>query len=105
MTDKKAIKIEQIMKKRITKALENAEIPRIHFNGFINTTGAGDVMIVLESNGQPVAIVNGSFTVVKTLAQKLQTLIINLEKKSGNTIMTTDEVDKVFSGGAKSDQH
>lgn len=49
-------------------------------------------MIVLERNNRAVAILNASYTVAKTLAQQLSNLIIALEQKTGNTIMTVDEI-------------
>ena len=105
MPDKEKSDIKNTVQERINNALDNEEIPRIQFNGFINSTGTGDVMIILESNGAPVAVVNGSFTVIKTLAQKLSTLIINIEKRSGNTIMTTDDVQRILEEGEDKDAH
>ena len=36
---------------RVDKALEDTEIPKLHFNGFVNTMAIGDVLMVLENNG------------------------------------------------------
>ncbi len=79
---------------RIRDALDNKELPTIYFNGFVSSTGTGDVLIVLERHNQPVAVLSTSFTVAKTLAQKLSGLIINLENITGNTIMTTENIAK-----------
>jgi len=81
---------------RITKALESG-VEQIYFNSFANGIGAGDVTIVLERNTKLVAILNTSYTVAKTLASKLASLIGNLEETTGNLIMTTDEVESKFS--------
>jgi len=82
--------------KRIEKAVADEAVPKIYFNGFINSLGSGDVTLVLTRNGQPVAVADASYTVAKTLAQKLNTLIHDLERDTGNTIMTTDEVNKAI---------
>ncbi len=88
--------IEKDIQERFEKAL-NEDIPNIHFNGFLNRIGTGDILIVLERNNKPVAILNASYTVAKTLAQKLGNLIANLEDATGNTIMTTDDIGKKLS--------
>lgn len=80
------------VQRAIAEALENEELPRIYFNGFSTALGSADVLIVLNQQGKPVAILNASYTVAKTLAAKLGAVIATLEEISGNTIMTTDEI-------------
>lgn len=92
------------IEQRIKDALADKEVPHIHFNGFVNSIGTGDVIIVLESNNRPIAILNASYTVAKTLALKLGGLIHHLEEKSNNTIMTTDDITKVLSQGDDHDK-
>lgn len=82
--------------KLIQKAVESNEIPKIYFNGFANGLGNSDIVIVLQSNGKPVAVLNTSFTIAKTLVQKLNDVIGIIEKNSGNTIMTTTDIDKAL---------
>ena len=84
---------EKTIDERIESAKTNENIPNIHFNGFISSLGTGDVFIVLENNNKPVAILNASYTVAKTFAAKLNGLIARLEERSGNSIMTTDEIE------------
>jgi hypothetical protein len=76
---------------RLTTALES-DVEQIYFNSFVSSIGSGDILIVLERHGKPVAILNTSYTVAKTFALKLAQLIGNLEGLTGNTIMTTDDV-------------
>ncbi len=83
---------EKDLQERIQKALDNKEIPNIHFNGFVTSLGTGDVLIVLERNGRPIALLNTSYTTAKSLVEKLGGLITVLEQKTGNTIMTIDEI-------------
>ena len=82
----------------IKSALDNEEIPTIYFNGFVTSVGMGDVMVVLNQTNKPVAILNMSYTLAKTLAEKLGRGIAGLEQKSGNTIMTTDDIKQMYLG-------
>jgi len=81
---------------RVNNAVGNSEIPHIYFNGFVSTIGPGDVLIVLEQNNKPVATINTSYTVAKTMVAKLNGLINSLEVKTGNKIMTTDHIDQAM---------
>jgi hypothetical protein len=75
----------------------DADVPHIYSNGFNIVLGAGDVNIVLSKMGQNVATISLSFTVAKTLAEKLGGSIKTLEKVTDNTIMTTDDIEKSLS--------
>jgi hypothetical protein len=80
---------------RLRKGLE-AEVPHLYFNGFASGLGTGDVTVVLEQNGTPVATLNMSFTVAKTFAVSIGSLIATLETRSERSIMTTDDIDEVL---------
>lgn len=80
-----------VIKERLEAGLE-AEIPHLYFNGFVNSSGSGDVVTILEQNGKPVATLNMSFTVAKTLAIKLRDTIARLEQQMDREILTTDDV-------------
>ena len=67
-------------------------IPQIYFNGFANALTIGDITAVLERNGRPVAVLNMSFTVAKTFAQKLGQMVSALEEKAGREMLTTDDI-------------
>jgi len=79
---------------RFLEAARNKEIPKLYCNGFISVMGQGDVSLLLQRNGIDEAVVSMSYTVAKTLSQKLGALVNSLETKSKNTIMTTDDVSK-----------
>ena len=82
-----------LLDKKLEKRLNNAvqsDCEKIYFNGFVNALGAGDILIVLERNTQPVAVLNTSYTVAKTLAQKLNAIIQTLETATDVSIMTTE---------------
>jgi ACT domain-containing protein len=75
----------------IQRQLDSAPV-KIYCNGFTNALGMGDVILILHNNNRVAATVNVSYTVAKTLAEKLAALITQLEDETGQTIMTTDEV-------------
>ncbi len=106
MADEKEIGVDergQAIEGQIKKALEDKEIPNIYFNGFITTVGIGDAMLVLTQNNEPVAILNMSYTLAKTLAQKVGGGIATLEQKSGNTIMATDDIKRFLAEELQND--
>jgi hypothetical protein len=63
-----------------------------YFNGFSVAVAIGDVLISLNQNGKQPLILNTSYTVAKTLAQALTESISQLEEKTGNHIMTVNEI-------------
>jgi hypothetical protein len=85
---------QQLSQEMLTGALQDTSIPEIHFNGFINGVGAGDVVILLLRYGRPVAKLASSYTVAKTLAELLGQAIAHLEHSTGNTIMTSQDIEK-----------
>lgn len=86
---------EKVPGDRIDRALES-DVPRIYFNGFVNGFSSGDILCVLERNGQPVGIMNMSYTVAKTLSASLAQLVGSLEETSNQPIMTTHEVARLL---------
>ena len=78
---------------RVNAGLESG-VPKLYFNGFVCAFGPGDLFIILERNGKPEGVLNMSFSVAKTLSSKLADLVRSLEVKTGNTIMTTEDVQK-----------
>jgi hypothetical protein len=87
---------EDDLQKRLRNALESADVPVFYVNGFVNTMTSGDVLTVLERNGRPVAVLNMSFTVAKTLSVGLGNTIAQLEEKAGQSMLTTQEVGKAL---------
>src|SRR5947199_10023559 len=70
---------------------------QLYFNGFALAVSAGDVAITLFRQGKPIATLNASFTVAKTLASALAQGIQSLEKETKHTIMTIPEVHQSIS--------
>lgn len=77
---------------RIQRATEATNIPNLYANGFVNHVTQGDILTVLEHNGKPVATINLSYTVAKTLALSIGTLISQLEALTGRDMLTTHDV-------------
>lgn len=99
-TNKKSAKdYEKIIEEAISNNVET-----IYFNGFVNTLGIGDVMLLLQRNGKPVAILNASYTVAKTLAIKLGESISFLESKVNQKMLTTDQIKECVAGEKKDDK-
>jgi hypothetical protein len=79
----------------------NAGVPSLYVNGFALIQTVSDVAAVLEKNGEPVAIINMSFTTAKTLAQKLGGVIAKLEDRAGRMMLTTDDISALASEAEK----
>lgn len=56
-------------------------LPRIYANSFINVLSDADVMSVLQSNGQNVALLNMSYVVAKAFGAALAEACKNYEDK------------------------
>lgn len=79
------------------KAALDAGVPQIYFNGFANALSTGDITTVLERNGQPVAILNMSFTVAKSMSVSLGGVVSALENISERDMLTTFDLERIFS--------
>lgn len=78
--------------RRTQEAFSNQEIPKIYANGFMSGHSKSDVYVILERNGQSIAVVNMSFTMAKTLQESLAKTISNIEVMNDHVIMTIDDV-------------
>ena len=88
---------EQVdFRSQVQRASEDEAVPMIYFNGFSCGTGPGDVTVILIRNEKPVALLNTSFTLAKTLATKLGGVMEGFEDVTSNKIMTTDDVAKAM---------
>lgn len=77
-------------------ALRDPEVKRLYANGFTLGLSNADTHIVLQFFGRPIAVVNMSYTLAKTLSGQLNALVRSWEEKTGATLQTTDMIDKVF---------
>jgi len=67
-------------------------MPQLYINGFKAGCSMSDVFVVLQHNGNDIAILNMSYTLAKTLGEALEKLIEQLEQKSGQKIMTAETI-------------
>lgn len=78
----------------IFDAVSDEITAKIYVNGFAAFRSNADMGVVFQTNGRPSAVVNMSFTLAKTLAEKLSQMVIDFEQSTGTEIMTTSVVDK-----------
>lgn len=83
---------EKGVRETIEKVLHDPTIPKLYANTFAAGYSPSDVYMVLSQNGEPVAVVNMSFTTAKSLQQALGATISRLEALTDHVIMTMDEV-------------
>ena len=86
--------MDRFLRPLLGRILASQDIPQLYANGFTNAFSNADVITVLERNNSPVAVLNMSYTTAKSLAYDLSRLIADFERKSEQTIMTTDVVDE-----------
>lgn len=87
-------RVEDPKEEEQTSLTVDVNVPRIYANGLGFGTTNADVVLVLQTNNVPVAIVNLSYTLAKTLTQKMGEMISDLEERTGHDIMTTDFIDQ-----------
>lgn len=68
----------------------------IYCNGFVVMIGGGDIIVQMHHNGKIFSNLNLSFTLAKTLGEALVKTIGDLEAKSGQKIMTNEEIVKAL---------
>jgi hypothetical protein len=78
-------------------ALLDPSIPKIYANGFSLGLTNADAQLVLMLFGRPITVLSLSYTLTKTLSEKLTSLVNDWEKKTGHVIETTDSIEKAFS--------
>lgn len=88
----------------LAAAQSDPAVARIYANGFAVGLTNADAVIVLQLSGHPVAIVNLSYTLAKTLAQRLGRIVAELETAIDTTLVTTDKIDEVFKEKKKSEE-
>lgn len=85
----------------LASANRDPEVPKVYCNGFVNAVGPGDITTMLLRNDRPVAVLNMSFTVAKTLAEMLGRAIADLEQDANIRVPSVHEV---AAGAAKQEE-
>ena len=86
------------MQKTIQEAIASEQAVNLYGNGFICINSNADILIIMQKNQKPVAVINLSYTTAKTLSEKLGQMVRDFEKKTGNIIMTIDVIDEKLKG-------
>lgn len=82
-------------------AIHNPTVPKLYINGFVNSLSTGDVVIVGKCNEEPVVVINLSYTIAKSLAEKLSGVVSMLEQKTGRDMLTADVVKASLEGDSE----
>lgn len=80
------------------EALSRDDVPKIYANGFSMGLTNSDIVVVFQRFGpNPVAVLNLSYTLAKTLAQRLGRLVSEFESQVAHQdILTTDRIDEAM---------
>ena len=78
----------------IKKALKSSDIDNIYFNEFALGISKSDMFILIRRNGKEEAILNVSHITAKSLALALNEAIDDFEKKTGQKIMNSEDIEK-----------
>ncbi len=90
----------------LQRGLELPPEKKLYFNGYTISMTPPDFIIVLQHNDQPVAFLNTSHTVAKTLAKTILNFIEDFEGKLDQPILTLDEIaEKLKVQNATNQQH
>ena len=65
---------------------------KIYFNGYTIAMTPTDVVLVLLSNNQAVITLNTPLTIAKTLSKVIDALIKDYETRTGQKVLTLDEI-------------
>jgi hypothetical protein len=76
--------------------LANPNFPKFYMNGFVVGNGNSDGFVLIQTNSLPTAVINLSFTTMKTLAKSLNDIVENIEKKTNKEIATTSDLDIIM---------
>ena len=77
-------------------AMADPSTARLYANGFTLGLTNADAYIILQQFGRPIAVVNMSYTLTKTLSEKLQKMVADWEAKTGETLQTTDSIEHAY---------
>lgn len=83
-----------VQAKDITDIMQMDDVHKIYFNEFGLGISQNDVFIVLRRNGREEAVINTSHITAKAFAGALEHLIRNYERKTNQTILISDDIEK-----------
>jgi len=80
----------------VIQAVESEQVIKIYANGFANFFTNSDIGLILSRNNKPIALLNISLTLAKTLVEKLGQMIHDFEKNTDIKILTTTDIEEKF---------
>src|SRR5690349_13559453 len=80
----------------LSKVKDDLSLPRIYTNGFAVGLSNADITVVLQLSGRPTHVMHMSFTLAKTLAQRLGRVVSEFETVLSTELITTDKIDAAF---------
>ena len=80
----------------VREAVSSPDVPKSYANGFAIGMSNADAHILFQLNGKPVVMMNMSYTLTKTLHQKLENMIKQFETGAKRPMLTTTQVDEIF---------
>jgi hypothetical protein len=81
----------------LDEALNTPDVQHLYANGFALGLTTADVSIILKQFNRPFAVMSLSYTLAKTLSEKLARLVAEWETKTGQRLVTTDQIQLAFS--------
>jgi hypothetical protein len=76
--------------------IKNPALPRLYANGFTLGVTNADAYIILQEFGKPVAVLNLSYTLAKTLSLRHGRMMAEWETRLEQSVATTDKIDAAF---------
>lgn len=92
MPDIQDVAVREALLARAQKAVENPDVPKLYANGAVFGLSNADAYVVFERNGIPVAMINLSYTLAKTLQRSIGAAMADFESKVERKILTTHEI-------------
>jgi hypothetical protein len=85
----------------LQEGLNLPEEKQIYFNGFVVSLSPTDAIIVLQKNNKPIASLNVSHSLAKTLVGQLGGIIENFERETNIKIPTLEQVAEAIQNAEK----
>lgn len=77
---------------RLQEGLQLTDDKKYYFNGFTISISPPDFVIILQNNNEPIAYLNTTHSVAKTLAVKISGILSDFEKSTKHKIPTLDDL-------------
>lgn len=76
-------------------------MPKVYANGFQIGISNADMHVILTLAGRPIQVMFLSYTLAKTLHEKLGGVVQEFETQVDRKMLTTDDIHEAFQGGEK----